>query len=1044
MMGNRNSVFLVWGFCLALLPAPCLRAEEYQLIQTNAQDGDFGTGQRVWFSVPRENRLRLLVDGVERFRGTGAASVDLEVAGGEEHEFHLTAEAYSPPPNNHVLESRGFRITIDRKAPEAPQVKLTNAAGGFISLRAEPVRGVRAEAYVDTGEQPLYIPDLDTSVPLPPVSVSALVWAVDAAGNVSAPLPMTFDFPGVRVENPAPGTWANAQRLVITGVEGRAVFWTDDGGDPLGPAGKPYTGPELINKTGEIDLRVGFRHRDGHGEEERIVYRVEPDERPYAPDTGPAEGGVSTAQTAGEAVFFSNMRFLEDRDIRENFTLPLPGALFWSIGGEPRDLRGLSPAAGGNGLVLRPQPGIRRITALHFKAGGGVYRFVVNLDGRAGGGEGLENSRTAGEERGERAVENITFVEGGAPALGEESGQPRIIVCGNSRVLIWKDSPGLIRYCWNDENSWFSGSAPVCIPPRGGRLQWIIDQGDRTAGPFSLRIEARNMPKFTDPSQGRFAYRYASSQNGRGGWSYIPGIGEAETKDLGAAVFDVCDGEDMEWAFITLGGEKRAAWRVDRLLPLPPVLSAPGEAEWRRGPLRVSAEAPGEDGPVKKYITARIRYAAGSVETVRGTGPLVLKSATGEYAEVRLEARIEDAAGNLGPPAIRNFILDPLTVYVSAFPASGSGEGGATGGRDRPFRSLETALDFAGKEGRRNIFLNSPQQLQKNVIADGDLVIDGSFNEQWERQGRSSLVILPGVSLTARRGTLVLRGLDMERRSPGAPFLRGQKNAGLELIDCGVIHLGAALDINSAACFIGNTRIVSLMVEDRRFPAIRAADSRLLILKSDFQLEGGNGLCLEMRGGVLNIEETRFRLNCQKTGTALWLDRVRGEWKNVNAAVMAGDYGSALESSNSELTVSGGRLSVKAQDAVAVLAADTELLFLGAEFLVDAVFVARAFEVRNTFPHVTDCRFIFSGISRQSEVFSGSKAGNGRTLSLLPEAGTVGGNVFVSFTHILGAAYPMENLAGFNRRFAPPGRPNRFQKTAAPGGGAAAGTGGGQ
>jgi hypothetical protein len=1039
MMENRNRAFPVWGVCLALLLVPCLPAEEGRFIQTNAQDGDFGAGQKIWFSVSRENRLRLLVDGVERFRGTGAASVDLEVDIGEEHEFRLIAECYSPPPNNQALESRNFRITIDRKAPEAPQVKLTSAAAGFISLRAEPAPGVKAAAYVDTGEKPLYIPDLDTPVPLPPVSVSALVWAVDAAGNASIPLPLSFDFPGLRVENPAPGIWANAQRLVISGAEGRAVFWTDDGSDPLGPAGKLYAGPELINRTEEIRLRVAFRHRDGHAEEEQILYHVAPDERPQA--LGFADGGA--AQAAGEAIFLSNMRLLEDRDIRENFTLPLPGALFWSIGGEPRDLRGLSPAAGGNGLALRPQPGIRRIAALHLRAGGGVYRFMISLDGRGAGGEGHEISRTAEEERGERAVENITFAEGGAPAVWEEGGRPQIIFCGNSRVLIWKDSPELIRYSWNNENSWFSGSAPVCIPPGGGQLRWIIDQGDRVRGPFTVKIEGRNIPKTPDHSQGRYAYRYAASQNGTGDWSYVPGTVEAGTGALDTAVFDVCDGEDMEWAFITLGGEKLAAWRVDRLLPLPPVLSAPGEGEWRRGPLRVGAEAFGEDGPVKKYISAHIRYDSGSVETVRGTGPLELKSATGEYAEVRLEARIEDAAGNLGPPAVRNFILDPLTVYVSAFPAGG--EGGETGGRDRPFRSLAAALDFAGKEGRRNIFMNSPQQLQKNVIADGNLVIDGSFNEQWERKGRSSLMILPGVSLTARRGTLSLRGLEMERRSPGAPFLVVQKNAELELVDCGIIHLGAALDINSAACFISNTRMLSLMADDRRLPSIRAAGSRLLLFKSDFQLEGGNGLCLEMKGGILSIEDTRFRLNCQKTGTALWLDRVRGELKNLSAAAVAGDYCSALEIGNSELTVSGGSLSVSARDAVAVLARDTEILFLGSEFLVNAVFVARALEVWNTFPHVTDCRFIFSGLSRQSEVFSGSKTGKDRTLSLLPEAGTVGGNVFVSFTHILGASYPMENLAGFNRRFAPPGRPNSFRKTPSPGGGVpAAGAGGSQ
>jgi hypothetical protein len=535
------------------------------------------------------------------------------------------------------------------------------------------------------------------------------------------------------------------------------------------------------------------------------------------------------------------------------------------------------------------------------------------------------------------------------------------------------------------------------------------------------------MPKTPEDSRGRYIYRYLSPENGGTGWVYASGLLESPA----AAAFDVCDGEDMEWSFITLKGEIRGKWRVDRLLPLPPVFDAPGQGQWRRGPVRVSVEASGEEGRVKKVITARIHYASGTVETISETGPLVLKSATGEYAEVRLEARIEDASGNRGPPGVRNFILDPLTVYVSrSLPAvSETGEGSEEkGGRDRPFHSLEAALEFARREGRRNIFLNGSFQLQKDLIAAGDLVIDGSFNGRWERTGRTALAVLPGVSLTAQRGTLKLRGLDLERRAEGPPFLRVLKGAALELFDCGITSLGIVLTVEEGSCFIRNTRMLSLTAGESRLPAIRAADSRIRILKSDFQLEGENGLCLEMNGGALNIEDAQFRLSCRRTATALSLNRIRGEWRNLGAALTAGDYCSALEIGDSELTVIGGSFSVSSRDAAAILANNTEIMFLGTEFVVNSLFVARALEARNIYPRVTDCRFLFLGSSRRSEVFSGSKNESGRTVSLFPEPGTIGGNVFFAFTHLLNGAYPMESLAGFNRRFAPPGRPNVFQE----------------
>jgi hypothetical protein len=1011
----------VLGICLVLALSPPAAGEEGARIQTNAREGSFRTGQRFWFSVPAGDRLRLLTDGEEQYRGTGPAAVAMDVAAGEEREFLISAGCYSPPPQDRLLEQRSFRIVIDRKAPEAPRVKPIVIEGGFLRLSAELPPGLKAAAYVDSGERLQYIPDLDMPVPLPPLPFSALVWAVDAAGNASEPLARFFDFPGIRVENPVPGTWANPQRLLIFGAENREVFWTSDGSDPLGPGGKPYTGPELIQKTGEVSLRVAFRHRDGYGQEETIVYKVEP-------GGGPASG---QNEAAGDRAFLANLRFLEERNIREPAALFLPDNFRWSIGGEPRDLRGLSDIKGGNGLVLRPQEGIKRALPLHLSAGGGIFRFILTLDGSfSAAAEPAEGFRPGPEDSGERRLDNIALADGGAPAAWEEGGGPKIIFAGKSRVLVWSAAPGMVRYGWNNDVSWSSGSVPLCIPPGGGRFRWIIDQGDQVLGPFTVNIEDLEIPKSPDDSRGRYACRYRSPENGSTGWFYVSGLVEAPSA---AKTFDVCDGEDMEWSFITLKGERRGRWRSDRLLPLPPVFQAPGEGQWRRGPVKVSAEASGGEGEAKKFITARIRYASGTVETISETGPLVLKSATGEYAEVRLEARIEDAAGNLGPPAIRNFILDPLTVYVSLSRSGQAGpeeENGETGGRDRPFHSLEAALDFARREGRRNIFLNGSFQLSKDLISEGDFVIDGSFNGRWERTGRTALAILPGVSLSARRGTLKLRGLDMERRSEGPPFLRVLPGAALEILDCGITGLGAALSLEGGNCFIRNTRMLSLMTGEARIPAIWAADSRLEIFKSNFSLEGENGLCLEMKGGNLNIEDTRFSLSCRRTATALRLNRVGGEWKNLDALLTAGDYCSALEINDSELTVIGGSLSVSSRDAAAVLAGNTEILFLGTEFAVNALFVARALEARNIFPRVTDCRFLFLGSSRRSEVFSALKNEGGRTVSLFPEPGTIGGNVFLSFTHVLGGAYPMESLAGFNRRFAPPGRPNVFRDAA--------------
>jgi hypothetical protein len=1025
-MAEGKPFLIPWGIILGLLLALPLGADEEGLILTNAGDRAFKTGQRIWFSVPPGDRLRILVDGAERYRGGGSASVDLDVPAGEEQGFRITAERSGPPPQNRILETRSFFLTIDKKAPEPPRVILKTAAEGFVALYADPEPGIRAAACAENGDTPVYIEDLSVPVPLAPVSFSALVWSVDAAGNASAPLPLTFDFPGFAIENPVPGTWANPQRLFISGAGEGAVFWTDDGSDPLGPAGRPYTGPALIGGTGDVTLRAAYRHRDGHIQEEKVVYRVAPDEGP------PPNSAQNPA-----AALFSRLRSLEEREIRETMNLPLPDNFRWSIGGEPQDLRGLPASAGGP--VIRPQPRIGRTIPLHLSAGGGVYRFILTLNGGSGppGEELFAAGPAGGNSAGERPVERVTFIDGGAPAAWEDGGRPKIVYAGSGRVLVWSPGEGEIRYAWNNDASWNSGAAPVCIPPEGGVLRWIIDRNDYTRGPFTADIEARSVPKSPGPLRGRYAYRYVSPRNGSGDWRYAPGLFDAGGERDEPQSFDVCDGEDMEWRFITQAGETVKKRRIDRLLPLPPELSGPGEGEWRRGPVRVSAEAPGEAGEARTFMTARLYYASGLVEEISGPGPLDLKSAAGEYADVRLEARVEDPSGNRGPPAVRRFILDPLTVYVSAAPA-GEGAGRETGGRDRPFRSLETALDFARREGRQNIFLNCPVQLQKNIVADGNLVIDGSFDERWERKGRSSVTVFPGVSLTARKGTLSLRGLDMERRAPGPPFLRALKGAGLEITGCGITQTGAVISIEEGTGLISGTRITALMTEDTKTPAVQAAGSRIKLVKNNFQLDGGNGLFLDMRGGFLDIEDTQFRVNCRRTGTAVSLDGVKAEWKNLIAVAAAGDYCSAVEIKNSDLTMTGGSVWVSARDAVAVFSDTSETLFLGTQFLVSAAFVSRVLEARNIFPKATGCLFIYSGAGRRAEVFSGLKTEGGRTAPLLPEPGAIGENIFQSFTHILGDSYPVENLAAFNRRFAPPGRPNLFR--AAPPAGESRGT----
>jgi hypothetical protein len=995
--------------------APVLPAEEGGTLLTNAAGGIFSREQRLWFSVPSGERLHLALDGEEYYRGEGPVSMRLDISQGEEHGFEILAERYSSSPEDRILETRSFLIYIDRKAPNPPVVALRTVADGFVTIWARPERGVRVSAVVDYNRTALFIPDVDEMRGLPPASYAAVVWATDSAGNCSDPAPVFLDFPLIRIENPVPGNWSNRQRLILYGAENKRVLWTDDGSDPLGPGGRSYTGPVLIDKTGEITLRVAFGFTDGRLHEETVVYRVSP----------------SPEEDSAGRPWYENLRAAEGNPIREETALRIPQDRLWSIGGPPRHPGGV--------LTLRPAASLTRMVPVHLSGERGIYRFVFVLEGPGTVISGDDLS-LAEKEIGEQflsagsAPGRLPGETGGIPNMGA----PKLIRSGAGRALVFPRESGIVRYAWEGEGGWEDGSFPVVIPPEGGVLRWTVDQGTEVLGPFTLRIDPLYWrAERIDPAlRGRFAYRYvfqdrldASPQTGGEGrdWRYVSDLRLYTEGETAQDRFDVCDGEDIEWRFISSAGTALEKWQRDRLSPHPPQIGGIREGAWTRGPVNIGVSGIDGEEPVRSLIIARFQYASGRTETRQGSGNLVLEGAGDDLAHVRVEAQLEDLAGNRSLVSSRNFILDPLTIYVSSVAEHGSAPG--TGDRDRPFASLDEALALAKREGRKHISIAGSALLRRPAEITEDIRIDGSFDDTWEASGSKALVVVPPEGFfQVSAGVLTLKSLSLEKQSPGngTGFLRVRRGAVLEVLDSLLTHMGPLAKIDEGGqCRVADTQVASLLVGEERIPVIDAGNARISLVRSRFTLEGGHGLILNMKGGVLEAEESVFRVQGQRTGTVFNLSALQADLRGLQASVFAADYGSVLELSDSKLTVTGGSFSTAARDGVVLVADTTESLFLGVEFQVASSFVARAMEIRNRFPSVTDCRFSFTGSARNSEVFSGMRTGGSRTESLTPVPGTIAGNVFKGFSHILGGGYPVESLRGFNRDFAPQGRPNR-------------------
>ena len=1005
-----------------------------QFIITDAAGGIFPEDQSLCFSITGPGWLKLLLDSREIYRGRGPAYPEIGVSGGEERGFSLRAEYYSPL--DELLESRSWYIYIDKKVPAIPEMELRDTVEGIRLFKSGGERNAMVRAWADIAGDLVFFPDLGGEGLLPADSFPALVWAEDLAGNFSEPRYEYFEISPVKIENPVPGKWLNPQVLVISGTEGKNVYWTIDGSHPLESAGtgRLYLGPERIEERGEISLRIAWRDSSGRIREDRTEYSVAESEAGF-----PSELDI--------------FRLTEDRELESVTVLNVPPMYLWSMGGLPRN-------GGGESVSLRPETLIKRTAALHLSnisPGEGIYRFIYILDGSVNG----ENPSFPVMNPARISQEEYYLYPGMAdlPPLDSESayevfqrnaaGPLRLFTAGRCRLIIWPDLPGIVYYSWGENamktgESWPQRKGPLPVPVEGGELHWFVigrEGADSRsgesfiAGPFKTNIPSLYGVRRGNV-RGRIAYRNYS-ENESAPWvyasvplDYAPGIlssrnsGSAEAAETGGAVPDVCDGEDLEWAFVSSGGMILEQQRRDRLAPSAPGLSGIPEGGWTRKPVKVSTVSGERD--VTGIITARLRYASGSVEILSGTGSLEITSSLGELAEVTIESLLLDASGNRSPKTIRHFSLDPNNLYVSSVPLLPGVYGTANipspmGGMDNPFPTLEEALDFALMNGFGDIRVAGIQELNRPISVYGNMRINGLWmqNDGSENtDARAVLVLGDGFSWNIASGAaLTLSSLRMERKGGDKPLIQAGINGKLEIAGLTLTNTGPLLSMDKGFLLIRDSLMSINVPGERRTAAFTIRESEVELYSNRMQLEADYGLLFSLEGGSLSAEENVFLAAGLRTAALFDLNGTRCNFLNLTLQAAARDYASIMEASGSEIAIGGGVMEVSARNVTSLLFNNSAGLVSGARIRVEGAFSARAAEIRGTFPLFRNS-FVFStGTASKSAVFSGTEAA-----SPLPFGIT--GNRFSGFAYIWGEGWPMEKLNNFNKVYASPEEPN--------------------
>ena len=965
-----------------------------QFIKTDASGGIFRKDQILSFELNAPGWFRILLNEREMYRGRGPAYQELGVPHGEERGFNIRAEYFSA--GGELAESLSWYIFIDKKAPPFPDLEFRNTAEGLRLIQTGAELTAKTRAIADIGGNLVFFSDLGDHLNLvtdfyPSDSFPALVWAEELSGNHSDFSNEFFDLSFVRIENPVSGEWLNQQILIISGIEERSIYWTDDGTHPLeaGGTGKLYRWPVRIAREGRVEIRIAWRESDGRIREDMVDYTVMPNKG----TTGSTEGILDLLGKA------------EETEILSPVTLQVPDEWWWSIGNVPRQqLEGK--------VSLRPERLIQRTVALHlspsagaWQLGTGIYRFAYFLDG---GSSGIHNDvRTP--------VRREPVRESSLHPIEDSDAFPplKLFSAGRSRVIVWPEVRGHIYYSWG--GIWREGTGPLPIPLQGGNLRWfVLDREMRDdedlPGPYNVSIGAQ--PGIRETPGGRIAYRRYDTEKG---WEYASSLFDFTPGILWN--LDVCDGENLVWAFISTGGRILEQQRRSRLSPPVPGIEGFPTAGWARGPVNLSV-VPGEED-YSGIIEATMRYASGKEERVHGINSLVLASAQGELAEVTVEAYFKDTQGNRGPGITRHFTLDPKTIYVSSEPLVAppgvSGEPLRRGDFYNPFASLEEALVFANTQGLVDIRVAGKLELQRPLTVNRSIHIESGWN--WEG-GRAEATIALGNDFIwnlRANSSLKLSFLRLERPRGTETLIRAGRGSKVEITGTDIINQGPLLTMESGVCVINESQFQVRIPGEQRIAVFSAEGSSVGINDSRFELEGNYNLIFDIRGGSFFAKDSGFFSSRGRTASLILLSGTRANLNNLILHANAMDYASSLEVQGSDLLLSGGNISVTARDTNAILLERCAAIILGTRIFVNGAFSARALEIRGAFPLIQDSHFDSAGNAARSEVFSAVDA---------PKAGSISGNVFSGFTHIWGPGWPMERLSVFNQDYASAEKPN--------------------
>ncbi len=533
--------------------------------------------------------------------------------------------------------------------------------------------------------------------------------------------------------SPLPGSWGNKQVLLLNVPDGYEVYYSITGSDPL-LFGFAYDGPSLIDKEGDVHLKISTVDQAGRRSDYTVDYSVK------SFSQLDAEKKWSEEQRNFVRMIASNPL----RKYTAGSVLSIPQEFSYRVD-DMADAED-SPFFKGGLLSFGGENNIVRFVPFVVTDGQNFFRFIVRT------APAQENTAEATQLPFKISDWETILPLDASYSFRIDDGEWKSTLTAlqldrsETHVLFWKPTEGADT---EKEESF------VLFPKPSLRCSVQADGSCR----FSLRLAP---PYLKGYRLGRPESPSAVTMK-----SLAPAHGLHEY-----LVMDAFSGEDLSGSFTSgvyldgvYQGTLSADFHLDRQPPLPPAIiacEADGFLFDDEQELRIECEAGAsvfyavsEGIPVDSWEFASRSDSLPSAPAqdfqLLDGDSIRLSTVGGQTSCYRVWAYAVDEAGNRGEKAERSLIVSGRNIYLRAASVTDDREEG-DGSYEAPFSSLERAVDAINANKNLTLHTDGDIIVSSSLTIRSSCVIDGLMDYR-----QSSLGFLPGASIVVDHANVVFK-----------------------------------------------------------------------------------------------------------------------------------------------------------------------------------------------------------------------------------------------------------------------------------------------